>query len=32
VVDEAAGQFRIQLLDLRLDTTEPTIVRISGTP
>jgi hypothetical protein len=32
VVDEKAGEFRVRLVDLRLDTAEPTLVRMSGAP
>jgi hypothetical protein len=31
-VDEKAGEFRVRLLDLKLDTAEPTMVRMSGAP
>jgi hypothetical protein len=32
VVDQSAGQFRVQLVELRLDHAEPTIVPLSDTP
>jgi hypothetical protein len=32
VIDETAGRSRVQLIDLKFDSADPTIVRTSGSP